>query len=86
MNFSLTFSPILPEETNFHFYLGPGSLILHLLKILVFEKAHSLFKFILKAAPLQKVPEYDIFQKSLFCTLDSSMNLRLNVIPVAAGQ
>ena len=60
--------------------------MLHFLKILVFEKAHSLFKLIFKATPLQKVPEYDIFQKALFCTLASSMNLGLNAVPVVAGQ
>ena len=32
------------------------------------------------------IPEYDVFQKTLFCTLVSSMNLWLNVVPVAAGQ
>ena len=48
---------------------------LHFLKILEFEKAHSLFKLIFKAAQLQKVPEYDIFQNTLFCTLATSMNL-----------
>ena len=52
----------------------------------MFEKAHLLFKLIFKATPLQKVPEYDIFQKTLFFTLASSMNLGLNVVPVAAGQ
>ena len=30
--------------------------------------------------------EYDIFQKTLFCTLVSSMNLGLDAVPVAAGQ
>ena len=39
-----------------------------------------------KATKLQKVPKYDIFQKKLFCTLASSMNLELNAVPVAAGQ
>ena len=61
-------------------------MILHFLKMLVFEKAHSLFKLIFKATKLQKVPEYDIFQKALFRTLASSMNLGLNAVPVAAGQ
>ena len=59
---------------------------LHFLKILIFEIAHSLFKLIFKATQLEKVPEYEIFQKTLFCTLVSSMTLRLNAVPVAAGQ
>ena len=41
---------------------------------------------ILKATQLEKVPEYDIFQKTLSCTSLSSMNLGVNVVPVAAGQ
>ena len=86
VNLSRTFCPRLSEERNFHFYLGPGPLILHFLKILVFEKAHSLFKLIFKVTPLQKVPEYNIIQKSPFCTLGSSMNLGLNALPVAGGQ
>ena len=52
----------------------------------IFEIAHSLFKLIFKATQLEKVPEYEIFQKTLFCTLASSMTLRLNAVPVAAGQ
>ena len=44
-----------------------------------------LFKLIFKVTQLQKIPEY-IFQKTLFYTLASSMNLGLNTIPVAAGQ
>ena len=63
----------LSDETDFHLWLGPDPLILHFLKILVFQKAHLLFKLI------------DIFQKTLFCTLESSMNLGLNAVPVAAG-
>ena len=41
---------------------------------------------IFKATQSQKIPEYDIFQKTLFCTLASSMNLGLNAVPVAVGQ
>ena len=86
MNFSSTFYPRLSEETHFHFLLGPDPLVLHFLKILVFEKAHSLFKLSFKANQLQKTPEFDIFQKTLFCNLVSNMNLGLNAVPVAAGQ
>ena len=86
VNLSPTFCPRLSEETNLHLWLGPDPLILHFLKFLVFEKSHSLFKLIFKATQLQKIPEYDIFQKTLFCTLASSMNLGLNAVPVAAGQ
>ena len=53
---------------------------------LIFENAHSLYKFTFKATQLQKIPEYDIFQKTLFCILASSMNLELNAVPVAAEQ
>ena len=49
-------------------------------------KAHSLFKLIFKASQLQKIPEYDIFQKAILCTLASTMNLGLNAVPVAAGK
>ena len=84
VNLSSIFCPRLSKEIN------PGPLILHFLKILVFEKVHSLFKLIFKENQLPKLPEYDIFQKTLFCkilfcTLASSMNLRLNTFPVAAG-
>ena len=60
MNLFLIFCPRLSEETF------PGPLILHFLKILVLEKAHSLFKLIFKETQLQKVPEYDTFQKHYF--------------------
>ena len=40
---------------------------------------------IFKASQLQKIPEYDIFQKTLFFTLASSMNSVLNVVRVAAA-
>ena len=56
------------------------------LKSLEFENAHSLFKLIFKATQLQKISEYDIFRKTLFCPLASSMNLGLNALPVAAGK
>ena len=39
-----------------------------------------------KATQLQKIPEYDIFENTLFCALVSTMNLGLNAVPVAAGQ
>ena len=68
VNLSPTFCPRLSEETNFHFQLNLDSMILHFLKIFVFEKSHALFKFIFKATQLQKIPEYDVFQKILFCT------------------
>ena len=61
-------------------------LVLYFLKILVFEKAHLLFKLIFKATQLENVPEYDTFQKTVFCTLVSNMNLGLNAVPVAAGK
>ena len=43
-------------------------------------------KLILKATQLQKIPEYDTFEKAHFCTLASSMNLGLNAVPGGAGQ
>ena len=66
--------------------VGPDPLILHFLKIFVFEKSYSFFKLIFKATQLQKIPEYDIFQKILFCISASSMNFGLNTVPVEAGQ
>ena len=52
----------------------------------VFEKFHSFFKFIFKATQLLKIPEYDIFQKSLIFASSSTMNSKPNAIPVTAGQ
>ena len=60
--------------------------MLHFKKTFMFKNAHLLFKLIFKATKLQKLPEYDIFQKTLFCTLASSMNLGLNAVLVASGQ
>ena len=54
----------LSVQTHFHFQLDSVSLILHFLKVLVFEKPRLLFKLILKATPLQKLSEYNIFQKT----------------------
>ena len=86
MNLSTNICPRLSEETDFRFYLGPDPLILYFLKILVFEKTHSLFKLIFKATQWQKIPEYGIFQKALFYILASDMNLGWNAVPVAAEQ
>ena len=69
VNLSLTFCRRLSEETHFPFQLSSNPLILHFLKVLVFEEAHSLSKMIFEATLLQKIPECDIFQKTLFCTL-----------------
>ena len=82
-NMSPTFCPRFSKETDFYFWICPNSLILHILKILVWEKAHSLFKSNFKATHL---PRYDIFWKTLFWTLVSSTNLGLNTVPVEAGQ
>ena len=86
VNLSPTFCPRFSEETNVHFLLGPDPLILYFLKTLVFEKAHSLFKLIFKVTQLQKMSEYDIFQKARFYNLVSSMNLGLNAVLVVTGQ
>ena len=59
--------------------------MLHFLETLIFEKAHTHYKLIFKASQSEKVPEYDMFQKTLFCTLASTMNLGLNTVRVAAG-
>ena len=85
MNLSTALGPILSEETDFHFYFGPDLLILYFLKILVFQKTHSLFKLIFRAMQLQR-PKHNILQKTLFCTLASSTKLVLNAVPIAAGQ
>ena len=55
LNLPSTFCPRLFEEPNFYFWLGPGPFILHFLKILALEKAHSFFKLIFKVTQLQKV-------------------------------
>ena len=55
VNLPSTFCPRLLEEPNFYFWLGPGPFILHFLKILALEKAHSFFKLIFKVTQLQKV-------------------------------
>ena len=68
VNLSPTFCPTLCEETNFHLLLSPDPLILHFLKIFVFENTHSLFQLIFEATHLQKIPEYHIFKAILFCT------------------
>ena len=86
VNLSPTFCPRLSEEAKWHSWLGPYPLIIHFLKFLIFGKSHSLFKLIFKATQLQKKPEYDIFQKTLFFTLLSSMNLGLNPVSFAARQ
>ena len=59
------FIPISVQNPSFYIFL----------KILLFEKAHLLFNLIFNATQLQKIPEYDIFQKTLFCALASTMNL-----------
>ena len=65
--------------------IGPGPLILHFRKILIFDKTHSLSKVIFQAMQLEKVLEHGTFQKTQFCTLMSNINLELNAVPVAAG-
>ena len=75
----------MSEETELHLYLGRETLILHFVKFLLFKKSHLLFKLIFQATQLQKVPKYDIFQKTLFFTLVSNMNLGLNAVPLAGG-
>ena len=72
----------MSKETDFSLYLSPGTLILHFLKILIFEKVLSLLKLTFKATQLEKVAEYHIFQKTLSYTLASSMNLGLSAFPV----
>ena len=54
--------------------------------MLVFEKAHSLFKLIFKDTKLQKVSEYNIFQKKLFYALAPTMNFGVNTVPVVGVQ
>ena len=41
---------------------------------------------IFRASELPQRPKFDIFQEALFCTLASSTNLVLTVVPVEAGQ
>ena len=86
LNLFTSFCPALFEKTAFHFSLGLGPFILHFLKILLFQKSHSLFKLTFRATQLQQRPMYDILPKALFCILMSSTNLELNALPIAAGQ
>ena len=71
---------------RFSFLIRSRPLDIIFFEVLVFGKTHSLFKLTFKATHLQKIREYDISQKPLFCTSTSSMNLGLNPVPVAAGQ
>ena len=86
MNLSATFCPRLSKQTYFCFYLGPDTLTLHYVGILVLEKSYLLFKLIFKGSRFQRLPEYDIFQNILFCTFMSSRKLGRHAAPVAAGQ
>ena len=87
VNMSPTFCSRLPEETDFHFELGPDPMISQFLKILLIEKSDSLLKLIFKLNQLQKIPEYGISPKTVFCIYKNSiMNLRLNIVPGTAEQ
>ena len=87
VNMSPTFCLRLSEETDFHFELGPDPMISQFLKILLIEKSHSLLKLIFKLNQLQKIPEYGISPKTVFCIYKNSiMNLRLNIVPGTAEQ
>ena len=66
MNFFPTFCPRLSEETEFYFHLGPDTLILHSVGILVFEKSCLLFKLIFKETQLQKNLNMISFRKLYF--------------------
>ena len=68
-NLSPTLCTRLSEETYIHFWLSPGTFILHFLMILVFEKAHSLFKLIFKATELQKNAAIQCLSKNYFALL-----------------
>ena len=76
----------LSEEIHFHFYFGSDPWILYFLEILVFGKPWLLRKSISQATLLEKIPEYNIFKKTLFCPIASSINFGLNAVPVAPGE
>ena len=61
--------PAVKHSTEKPIKLGPGLLIFYFLQILVFQKSHSLFKFMFRATHMQQRPKYDIIQKTLFCAL-----------------
>ena len=63
VSLSPTLCPRLPEETAFHFWLVPDTLVLYFLKILVFEKAHSLFKYLSKNTILHFSVNYEFGTK-----------------------
>ena len=52
----------------------------------MFEKCHLLFKLILRATQFQKIPEYDIFQKTVFLHVSIKYEFGTKPVPVAAGQ
>lgn len=58
---------------------------LHFLRILVFQKTHSLLRLIFRATGLRQKFKFDTFQKGLYNTLASSTNLVLKVVPIVTG-
>ena len=86
VNLSTTFCSRLSEETDFHSQLSPDPPDFTFSEDFRILKTHSLFKLIFRATQLQQRRKYDIFQKALFCTLASSTNAELNVVPIVAGQ
>ena len=47
---------------------------------------HSLLKLMFRASGLAQRSNFDIFQEAVFCTLASSTNLVVRIIPVEPGQ
>ena len=87
VNLSPTSCSRLSEETGFHFELGPDPMILQFLEILLIEISYSLLKLIFKLNQLQKIPEYGISPKTVFCICKNNiMNLGLNIVPRTAEQ
>ena len=86
-NFSRIFCPRLSKGTDFYFKLGLDSLSFHFLKILVFEKTHSLFKFTIHPL-LFTLPKGALIYLSKNTILHSSVKYAFGTkrFPVATGQ
>ena len=53
---------------------------------LAFQITNLLFKLIFRANDLPQKSKFDIFQEALFCSLVSSRNLVLKIVPIDAEQ
>ena len=54
-------------------------------KLQYFKRSIRFSNCYIRAAQLEQIPKYDIFQKSIFSTLVSSKILEPSLVPIAAG-